>query len=250
VVPRIGGVYSAPTNPQDLAVKQYVDNTAGAYLPLAGGTMSGPINMGVQQITNSGVITTTGVVAGALSLPNASVGGVSQVAITALQTDTQGLASNNLYITQTSGALSLFKPLANPCFLYNAGASSGLYTYLVPQFYGERHVFLSTNPTANSLFYNTNANYTVGGNSISLNPFYVELTNGGSSTLTVRVRYPAVVGGGAYPPVSTLPTTTPPLGNWTDQTITGIAGATSTTPTLLSGATKRLFFNGTNWFLI
>jgi hypothetical protein len=225
-------------------------NPSGTFLPLAGGTMSGSINMGAQQITNAGSVTTTGVIAGALSLPNASVGGVSQVGITALQTDTNGLASNNLYITQTSGALSLFKPLANPCFLYNAGASSALYTYLVPQFYGERHVFLSTNLTANSLFYNTNANYTVGGNSISLNPFYVELTNGGSSALTVRVRYPAVVGGGAYPPVSTLPTTTPPLGNWTDQNITGIAGAISTTPTLASGATKRLFYNGTSWFLI
>jgi hypothetical protein len=245
VVPRIGGVYTPPTDPQDLAVKQYVDNTVGVYLPLSGGTMSGPINMGLQQITNSGVITTTGVVAGALSLPNATTSG--QAGITALQTDTLGVASNNMYITQTSGALSLFKPLANPVIIYTAGAAANLFTFLVPQFYGERHIFTGSN-VAPILNYNTNANYTVGGNSISLNPFYCEITNGSTSTLTVKVRYPGL--GATYPPISTLPTTSAPLGTWTDQTILPVGLVGTTTPTLASGATKRLFYNGTNWYLI
>jgi hypothetical protein len=210
--------------------------------------MTGPINMGAQQITNAGAITTTGVVAGALSLPNAGAGS-GTAAITALQTDTNAAPTNNLFITQTSGALSLFKPIANPVILYNPGTSQNFFTYLVPQFYGERHVFIGTN-AAPVLNYNTSNNYTVGGNTIALNPFYVEITNGNSAALTVKVRYPAVVGGGAYPPVSTVPTTVAPLGNWTDQNILPVGLVPTTTPTILSGATKRLFFNGTNWYLI
>jgi hypothetical protein len=250
VYPRVGGSYVPPTQPLELAPVQYVNDSVGAYLPLSGGTMSGSINMGTQQITNAGAITTTAVNTTALSLPNASVGGISQVAITALQTDTNGIASNNMYITQTSGALSLFKPLANPVIIYTAGISANLFTYLVPQFYGERHIFTGS-AVSPILNYNTNTTYTVGGNSISLNPFYVEVTNGSANTLTVKVRYPA--GGippAAYPPVSTAPTTVAPSGTWADQAITVVGGTTSTTPPLLSGATKRLFFNGTNWFLI
>jgi hypothetical protein len=207
--------------------------------------MSGPINMGLQQITNASTITTTGVVAGALSLPNAGAGGTA--GITALQTDTLGVASNNMYITQVSGALSLFKPLANPVIIYSGGLSANLYTYLVPQFYGERHIFTGTN-VAPTLNYNTNANYTVGLNSISLNPFYVELTNGSGVSLTVKVRYPGALA--VYPPVSTAPTTVAPSGSWTDIAITIVGGSQTTTPTLATGATKRLFFNGTNWYLI
>jgi hypothetical protein len=202
--------------------------------------------MGAQQITNAGAITTTGVVAGALSLPNAGAGS-GTAAITALQTDTNAAPTNNLFITQTSGALSLFKPIANPVILYSAGASASLFTYLVPQFYGERHIYTGSalSPVLN---YNTSNNYTVGGNTISLNPFYVELTNGSTNALTVKVRYPGL--GATYPPVSTLPSTIAPAGTWTDQTILPVGLVGTTTPTILSGATKRLFFNGTNWYLI
>ena len=221
-------------------------NPSGTFLPLAGGTMSGAINMGTQQITNAGVITTTGVVAGALSLPNAGAGS-GTAGITALQTDTSASPTNNLFITQTSGALSLFKPLANPVIIYAGGVSTNLYTYLVPQFYGERHIFTGS-AVAPVLNYNTNSTYTVGGNSISLNPFYCEITNGASASLTVKVRYPGALA--VYPPVSTLPTTTPPTGTWTDQSIIIVGGTTSTTPTIASGGTKRLFFNGTSWYLI
>lgn len=224
-------------------------NPSGTYLPLAGGTMSGAINMGAQQITNAGVITTTGVVAGALSLPNAGAGS-GTAGITALQTDTNGAASNNLYITQTSGALSLFKPLANPVIIYSALASANLYTYLVPQFYGERHIFTGSavSPVLN---YNTNSTYTVGGNSISLNPFYCEITNGSTSTLTVKVRYPnGGIPPATYPPLSTAPTTIAPSGTWADQTILPVGLVGTTTPTIASGGTKRLFFNGTSWYLI
>ena len=221
-------------------------NPATTYLALAGGTMTGAINMGAQQITNAGAITTTGVVAGALSLPNAGAGS-GTAAITALQTDTNAAPTNNLFITQTSGALSVFKPLANPVILYSALTSANLYTYLVPQFYGERHVFTGTN-VAPVLNYNTSNNYTVGANSIALNPFYVELTNGAANTLTVKVRYPGALA--VFPPVSTLPTTTPPAGSWTDQSVTIVGGTTTTSPTLASGATKRLFWNGTAWFLM
>jgi hypothetical protein len=152
-----------------------------------------------------------------------------------------------LFITQTSGALSLFKPIANPVILYNPGASQNFYTYLVPQFYGERHVFIGTNG-APVLNYNTNTTYTVGGNSIALNPFYVEITNGNSAALTVKVRLPGALA--VFPPVSTLPTTIAPAGTWTDQTIIPVGLVPTTTPTILSGATKRLFWNGTSWYLI
>ena len=221
-------------------------NPATTYLALAGGTMTGAINMGAQQITNAGQITTTSVVASALSLPNAGAGS-GTAAITALQTDTNGAPTNNLFITQTSGALSLFKPVANPVILYSALASTNLYTYLVPQFYGERHVFTGS-AVAPVLNYNTSNNYTVGGNTIALNPFYVELTNGAGATLTVKVRYPGALA--VYPPVSTLPTTTPPAGSWTDQSVVIVGGTTTTSPTIASGATKRLFWNGTAWYLI
>jgi hypothetical protein len=219
-------------------------NPATTYLALAGGTMSGAINMGAQAITNAGTITAATTNTTALSLPNAGAGGTAF--ITALQTDTAGVATNNLFITQTSGALSLFKPLANPVIQYLAGASAGLYTYLVPQFYGERHVFSGTN-LAPTLFYNTSNNYTVGPNSISLNPFYVELTNASANTITVQVRYPGALA--VFPPISTAPTTTPPVGTWTAQSVTIIGGTSTTTPTLTSGTTRRLFFNGTGWFL-
>jgi hypothetical protein len=221
-------------------------NPATQFLALAGGTMTGPINMGAQAITNAGSITTTGVIAGALSLPNAGAGS-GTAGITALQTDTNAAPTNNLFITQTSGALSLFKPIANPVILYSAGASANLFTYLVPQFYGERHIYTGSaiSPVLN---YNTNTTYTVGGNSIALNPFYVEITNGSINTLTVKVRLPGALA--VFPPVSTLPTTIPPSGTWTDQTILPVGLVGTTAPTILSGATKRLFWNGTNWFLI
>lgn len=41
-----------PTNPQDVATKNYVDSQSGAFLPLVGGTMSGAINMGNNKIDN------------------------------------------------------------------------------------------------------------------------------------------------------------------------------------------------------
>lgn len=48
----------APTENNDLVNKEYVDGKAsgGDYLPLAGGTMKGPINMGANKITMSGYI--------------------------------------------------------------------------------------------------------------------------------------------------------------------------------------------------
>jgi hypothetical protein len=219
-------------------------NPATTYLALAGGTMTGAINMGAQAITNAGTITAATVNTTALSLPNAGAGGTAF--ITALQTDTAGTPTNNLFITQTSGALSVFKPLANPVIQYLAGASAGLYTYLVPQFYGERHVFSGTN-VAPTLFYNTSPNYTVGANSVPLSPFYVELTNASANTITVQVRYSGALA--VYPPVSTAPTTTPLAGTWTPQSITIVGGTSTTTPTLTSGTTRRLFYNGTAWFL-
>jgi hypothetical protein len=224
-------------------------NPATTYLALAGNAatpMTGPINMGAQAITNAGTITAATTNTTALSLPNAGAG-TGTAFITALQTDTNAAPTNNLFITQTSGALSLFKPIANPVILYSAGASQNIFTFLVPQFYGERHVYTGS-AVAPVLNYNTSNNYTVGANSISLNPFYVELTNGSINTLTVKVRYPGL--GATYPPVSTLPSTTAPLGTWTDQTILPVGLVGTTTPTILSGATKRLFFNGTNWYLI
>lgn len=46
-----------PTENNDLVNKEYVDGRAGGdYLPLAGGTMKGPINMGANKITMSGYI--------------------------------------------------------------------------------------------------------------------------------------------------------------------------------------------------
>lgn len=53
--PQITGL-ETPTQPTDAANKQYVDDAvsggSGDYLPLAGGTMSGAINMGENAITN------------------------------------------------------------------------------------------------------------------------------------------------------------------------------------------------------
>ena len=47
----------APTENNDLVNKEYVDGKAGGdYLPLAGGAMKGPINMGANKITMSGYI--------------------------------------------------------------------------------------------------------------------------------------------------------------------------------------------------
>ncbi|UWH93627.1 MAG: phosphodiester glycosidase [Bacteriophage sp.] len=47
----------APTENHDLVNKEYVDGKAGGdYLPLSGGTMTGPINMGANKITMSGYI--------------------------------------------------------------------------------------------------------------------------------------------------------------------------------------------------
>lgn len=48
----------APTENNDLVNKEYVDGKAGGgnYLPLSGGTMKGPINMGANKITMSGYI--------------------------------------------------------------------------------------------------------------------------------------------------------------------------------------------------
>ena len=218
-----------------------VGGSSGQVLYNNGGVASGTSSL----TFNGTVLTAASIAATALSLPNATAGG--QVAITSLQTDTNGIASNNLYLTQTTGALSLFKPLANPIVAYPAGAAANLYTYLVPQFYGERHIFTGSSLTP-TLNYNTNANYTVGLNSISLNPFYAELTNGSANTLTVKVRYPGALA--VYPPVSTAPTTSAPAGTWSDQLVTIVGGTTTTTPTLASGATKRIFYNGTSWFLI
>lgn len=57
--PHITGL-ETPTQPTDAANKQYVDDAvagggSGDYLPLAGGTMSGAINMGENAITNVAV---------------------------------------------------------------------------------------------------------------------------------------------------------------------------------------------------
>lgn len=47
----------APTENHDLVNKEYVDGKAsGDYLPLSGGTMKGPINMGANKITMTGYI--------------------------------------------------------------------------------------------------------------------------------------------------------------------------------------------------
>lgn len=47
----------APTENHDLVNKEYVDGKAGGdYLPLSGGTMTGPINLGANKITMSGYI--------------------------------------------------------------------------------------------------------------------------------------------------------------------------------------------------
>lgn len=47
----------APTNDDDLANKKYVDSKVGGdFLPLSGGTMKGPINMGANKITMTGYI--------------------------------------------------------------------------------------------------------------------------------------------------------------------------------------------------
>lgn len=48
----------APTENNDLVNKEYVDGkvSGGDYLPLAGGTMKGPINMGANKITMTGYI--------------------------------------------------------------------------------------------------------------------------------------------------------------------------------------------------
>lgn len=47
----------APTENNDLVNKEYVDGKAGGdFLPLTGGTMKGPINMGANKITMSGYI--------------------------------------------------------------------------------------------------------------------------------------------------------------------------------------------------
>jgi phage baseplate assembly protein gpV len=50
-----------PTDPLDAVNKQYVDTAAGAYLPLAGGTMSGTIDMSGNDISNIGSITAGGI---------------------------------------------------------------------------------------------------------------------------------------------------------------------------------------------
>jgi hypothetical protein len=204
--------------------------------------------MGGFAISNASTISATTFTPTNLLLPQP--GSTGTVAVTALQTDTNGVSTNNLFITQTTGALSLFKPIANPIIVYSAGASSNLFAFLVPQFYGERHIYTGSSVTP-VINYNTSNNYTVGGNTIALNPFYVELTNGSVSALTVKVRYPnGGIPPATYPPVSTLPTTVAPAGTWADQTILPVGLVGTTTPTIASGLTKRLFWNGTSWFLI
>jgi len=57
---------ATPTASSDAATKGYVDSQVSSgvsvYLPLAGGTMAGPINLGTNSITNGGTITATNLV--------------------------------------------------------------------------------------------------------------------------------------------------------------------------------------------
>ena len=60
---------ATPTLSTDVANKAYVDGAGtGVYLPIAGGTMTGNVNMGAHNISNGGSITSTTGTIGNLSI--------------------------------------------------------------------------------------------------------------------------------------------------------------------------------------
>ena len=166
VTPRVGGVYTPPTDPQDLAVKQYVDNTAGSYLPLAGGVMTGSINMGLQQITGASSVSTTALV-------------LNSQPITLGQQGAGATVSQNAYFKTTGGAIT-----ALASYLYKVpGAISSVPVY--PAYNGENWIFPSGGASIGfTMFVNTTAT----SNAFSLPAgFYIRFINRKASSLALTV---------------------------------------------------------------
>ena len=141
-------------------------NPTGTFLPLAGGTMSGSINMGNQAITAASAITTT-----ALTLNNLPL---------AIGTNGAGAtASQNLYFTNANNS-----PVAIASYLFTiptAGVSIPTY----PAYNGENWVFPSG--FLGSTF-TINVNSTATTNVFSVpSGFYIHLWNRKASTVTVTI---------------------------------------------------------------
>jgi len=141
-------------------------NPATTYLALAGGTMTGSINMGSQAITAASAITTT-----ALTLNSLPI---------AIGTNGAGAtASQNLYFTNANSS-----PVAIASYLYPIPAA-GASIPVLPAYNGENWVFPSTFIGAT---YTLNVNSTATTNASSVpTGFYIHLWNRKASSITVTI---------------------------------------------------------------
>jgi hypothetical protein len=241
-----------PTGLQGLTGPQGLTGSSGVVQGITGATginvnSSDPTNP-IVFIPSTAIVSMTSLQTTALALPTAGIGPATNY-LTAIQTDMNALASNNLNITQTSGVLSIYKPIANPIVRFSATPATTIYTFLIPQFYGENHILGGAGNTLTTLNYYTNNTYTVGPNSINNYPLYVRVTNGHSAGITIFVRYPGLAA--VFPPISSLPTTIAPSGAWVSQNIIPTGGvATNLGVSLASGSTKTLFFDGVSWYFM
>jgi len=141
-------------------------NPSGTFLPLAGGTMSGTLNMGTQQITGASVVSTT-----ALTL--------NSQPITLGQQGAGATASQNAYFTTTGGAITA---LASYLYLV-PGAIASVPIY--PAYNGENWIFPSGGASVGfTMFVNTTAT----ANAFSLPAgFYIRFINRKALSLALTV---------------------------------------------------------------
>ena len=97
---------ATPTAGTDAATKAYVDSSVSSgvavYLPLAGGTMAGPINLGTNSITNGGTITATNLVGTLTGNVTGNLTGNADSATTATSATSATTATTATNVTSTA----------------------------------------------------------------------------------------------------------------------------------------------------